>query len=276
MCEILEVSCSSFYYWLSAPEPKRARKRVKLVKEIKAIHKSSHNTYGSPRIAAELSKRGQPYSRSYIARVMKAEGIRSKLKRKYRVTTDSKHTYPIAENLLQRDFSADGLSQKWVGDITYIRTNEGWLYLTAVIDLADRKVIGWSFSENLTAKNTTVAALKMAVKNRKVNPGLIFHSDRGVQYACNEFKAITERYKITQSMSRKGDCWDNAVAESFFKTLKYELVQPFRFRTKELARLKIFAYIEVFYNNERTHSSLGYLTPNEMEIILMKLSAMAA
>lgn len=156
------------------------------------------------------------------------------------------------------------------------RTNEGWLYLTAVLDLADRKVIGWAFSEELSAKSTTIAALKMAVKNRKVNPGLIFHSDRGVQYACNEFKAITERYKITQSMSRRANCWDNAVAEAFFKTLKYELLQPFRFRTKEIARLKIFDYMEVFYNKERIHSSLGYLTPNEMELVLMKLSEIAA
>src|SRR5690606_21177495 len=156
----------------------------------RSIHKSSHGTYGSPRITAELNKRGYEISRSYVARLMKSKGIRSKIKRKYRVTTDSKHTYPVAENLLQRDFSAATLSQKWVGDITYIRTGSGWLYLTTVMDLADRKVVGWAFSKDMFAENTTIAALKMAIKNRGVKQGLIFHSDRGIQYACNDFRLL--------------------------------------------------------------------------------------
>jgi len=167
--------------------------------------------------------------------------------------------------MLKRDFSVDGLSQKWVGDITYIKTGTGWLYLTTVIDLADRKVVGWSFSSNMTAQDTTVKALTMAIKNRGVLPGLIFHSDRGVQYACDEFRTLLIQNNINQSMSRKGDCWDNSVAESFFKTFKSEFIHHRKFSNKEIAKLEIFTYIEGFYHAKRLHSSLGYKTPNEIE-----------
>lgn len=189
-----------------------------LIDKIQKVHKDSGYIYGSPRITAELHKEGDVVSRSYVARLMKKHGIRSKVKKKFKITTDSSHSYRIAENLLQRDFSADALSQKWVGDITSIHTNKGWLYLTTVIDLADRKVVGWSLSADMTAENTSVSAMKMAVKNRGVRKGLIFHSDRGVQYACDEFKSILRDNDIIQSMSRKANCWDNAVAESFFKS----------------------------------------------------------
>lgn len=246
------------------------------MEEIRSIYESNHGIYGSPRITAELNLKGRKISRPYVARLMKEMNIRSKIRRKFRVTTDSNHTYPVAENLLQRDFSADALSQKWVGDITYIRVNSGWLYLTTVIDLADRKVIGWSFSEDMSAENTSIAALKMAIKNRGVKEGLIFHSDRGVQYACNAFKLLLEEHEILPSMSRKGDCWDNAVAESFFKTLKCELVYHRRFGNKGIAKLELFRYIEGYYNKERRHSSLGYLTPNEMEKLLINSQPMAA
>lgn len=244
--------------------------------EIRSIHESSNSIYGSPRITAELNSRGRKISRPYVARLMKEMNIRSKIRRKFRVTTDSNHTYPVAKNLLKRDFSADALSKKWVGDITYIRVNSGWLYLTTVIDLADRKVIGWSFSGDMSAENTSIAALRMAIKNRGVKEGLIFHSDRGVQYACNAFKLLLEKHEILPSMSRKGDCWDNAVAESFFKTLKCELVYHRKFSNKGMAKLELFRYIEGFYNKERRHSSLGYLTPNEMEKLLINLQPMAA
>jgi len=183
------------------------------------------------------------------------------------VTTDSGHGYPVAANLLQRDFSADTLSQKWVGDITYIKTGSGWIYLSTVIDLADRKVVGWAFSNDMTAANTTVKAMKMAIKNRGVKSGLLFHSDRGVQYACDEFRLLLNKSGITQSMSRKGNCWDNAVAESFFKTLKTEFVYHRKFINREVAKLEIFGYIEGFYHTKRTHSSIGYRTANEMELI---------
>lgn len=276
MCNVLEISSSGFYYWLSAPQTKNEKSRLELLEEIRSIHQSSHSIYGSPRITAELNRRGRKISRPYVARLMKEMNIRSKIRRKFRVTTDSNHTYPVAENLLQRDFSADALSQKWVGDITYIRVNSGWLYLTTVIDLADRKVIGWSFSKDMSAKNTSIAALRMALKNRGVKEGLIFHSDRGVQYACNAFKLLLEEQKILPSMSRKGDCWDNAVAESFFKTLKCELVYHRKFSNKGMAKLEVFRYIEGYYNKERRHSSLGYLTPNEMEKLLINLQPMAA
>lgn len=246
------------------------------MEKIKQVHRSSGCIYGSPRIAAELNKSGDHISRSYVGRLMSRNGIRSKVKRKYKATTDSSHGYRVAENLLQRDFSADTLSQKWVGDITYLRTGSGWLYLSTVIDLADRKVVGWSLSNDMTAENTTMAALKMAVRNRDVKQGLIFHSDRGVQYACNEFKSLLSKNKILQSMSRKGNCWDNAVAESFFKTLKCEMVYLRKFADKRVARLEVFRYIEGFYNTKRTHSALGYRTPAQMEHILSRKEKMVA
>lgn len=244
-----------------------------LIDKIQKVHKDSGYIYGSPRITAELHKEGDVVSRSYVARLMKKHGIRSKVKKKYKITTDS--SYRIAENLLQRDFSADALSQKWVGDITSIHTNKGWLYLTTVIDLADRKVVGWSLSADMTAENTSVSAMKMAVKNRGVRKGLIFHSDRGVQYACDEFKSILRDNDIIQSMSRKANCWDNAVAESFFKSLKAEMVYHRRFIDQQSAKLEVFGYIEGFYNTRRIHSALGYKTPKQMEEALLKKEKLA-
>ncbi len=272
---MLNVSSSCFYRWLARPAGTRPQRRL-LLEKIRKIHESSGNVYGSPRITAELHKAGEFVSRPYVARLMKDHGIRSKTKKKYRVTTDSSHGYRIAGNLLNRDFSARALSEKWVGDITYVHTAKGWLYLTTVIDLADRKVVGWSLSADMTARNTSLAALKMAVKTRGARQGLIFHSDRGVQYACDEFKALLKENDITQSMSRKANCWDNAVAESFFKTLKVEMAYHNKFTDRQTAKLEIFGYIEGFYNTRRTHSALGYKTPKEMEAILLKKEKLAA
>jgi putative transposase len=185
------------------------------------------------------------------------------------VTTDSKHKFAVAENKLKRDFKPSEMGKAWVSDITYIKTQEGWLYLTTVLDLADRKVIGWALSNSMHASKTTVPALRMAVRNRTVTPGLIFHSDRGVQYACTEFTNVLKAYNIEQSMSRKGDCWDNAVAESFFKTLKTECVYRRKFANRKEAEIEIFEYIEVWYNRKRRHSALGYRTPAEMEQLLL-------
>ena len=273
---MLNVSSSCFYHWLVSPESPREQRSKVLVDKIREAHRDSKCIYGSPRITAELHKKGENVSRSYVARLMKQHGIRSKVKKKYRVTTDSSHSFGIAENLLQRDFSAVSLSQKWVGDITYIHTSTGWLYLTTVIDLADRKVIGWSLSTDMTAKNTSVEAIKMAIRNRGVKDGLIFHSDRGIQYACDEFRALIIENKIVQSMSRKANCWDNAVAESFFKTLKAEMVYHRKFLDQQSAKLEVFGYIEGFYNTKRTHSALGYKTPKQIEEMLLEKERWAA
>ena len=276
MCEVLNVSSSCFYRWLVSPESPREQRSKALVDKIQKAHQDSKYIYGSPRITAELHKKGEKVSRSYVARLMKKHGIRSKIKKKYRVTTDSSHSYGIADNLLQRDFSADSLSQKWVGDITYIHTNKGWLYLTTVIDLADRKVIGWSLSTDMTAKNTSVEAIKMAIRNRGSKDGLIFHSDRGIQYACDEFRTVIAENKILQSMSRKANCWDNSVAESFFKTLKVEMIYHRKFIDQQSAKLEVFGYIEGFYNAKRIHSALGYKTPKQMEEMLLEKERLAA
>lgn len=270
---MLAAAATTVGWFLPSPRERRSRA---LVDRIQMVHRDSRYIYGSPRITAELHKKGEKVSRSYVARLMKKHGIRSKVKKKYKVTADSDHSYGIAGNLLQRDFSADTLSQKWVGDITYIDTNKGWLYLTTVIDLADRKVIGWSLSTDLTARNTSVEALRMAIRNRGAKDGLIFHSDRGSQYACDEFRGLIVENRILQSMSRKANCWDNAVAESFFKTLKAEMVYHRKFIDQQSAKLEIFGYIEGFYNTKRTHSVLGYKTPKQMEEMLLEKERLAA
>jgi transposase InsO family protein len=227
-------------------------------------------------ITQALKRESVKVSRPRVARLMKKAQIQSKRKRKFVVTTDSNHTYPVVENKLDRNFTAEVTGKAWVSDLTYIPTNEGWMYLTTVIDLADRKVIGWALSETMKASATSIAAFNMAIKNRPVEKELIFHSDRGIQYACTEFRNLVESHtKIVRSMSRKGNCWDNAVAESFFKTLKSDLVYGNNFQTIKGARTAVFEYIEIWYNRKRLHSSLGYRTPQEMEIFLLneKLAA---
>jgi putative transposase len=276
MCCVFKVSSSGYYYWLKHPVGQRAHKQRELLVHIKQIFQKSRGRYGSPRVAAELSVQGVKASRPRVARLMRKAHIQSVIRKKYRVqTTDSTHVFTLAENLLNRDFSADKLGQKWVSDLTYIRTGQGWLYLTTVLDLADRKIIGWALSETMEASQTSVPAWKMAVKNRGITSQLIFHSDRGIQYACCEFRPQFAGMPVLQSMSRKGNCWDNAVAESFFKSMKTEMVYQIKFATKKQAKLAIFEYIEVWYNRERRHSTLGYLTPCEFEEIL-KSSAIAA
>ncbi len=270
MCKVLKVSSSSYYHWLKSPIGKREQQQQELADQIRNIYDKNKGRYGSPRITAELTAAGIDVSRPRVARVMKRIGLKSIVRRKYRVqTTDSKHTYAVAENYLEQDFTAERITQKWVSDLTYLKTLEGWLYLTTVIDLADRKVVGWALSETMKAKETTVAALKMAVNNRPVVQPLLFHSDRGVQYACTEFRNQLNKLPITQSMSRKGNCWDNAVAESFFKTMKTELIYHQKFQTKAAAKLAVFEYIEVWYNRQRRHSALGYLTPCQFENLLV-------
>jgi transposase InsO family protein len=276
MCEILRVSRSSYYRWLTGGISKRKGENQKLMKEIKDIHRESKQTYGSPRVAKELSRRGFAVSRRKVAKMMRQEGLQSKIRKKYRVTTNSNHRYPAAENHLNRNFSPGGLNQAWVSDITYIKTAQGWLYLTVILDLCDRQVIGWSLSRRLHTKDTVIPAWKMAASRRKIASKLIFHSDRGVQYACNDFKKlIANNPNVMQSMSRKGNCWDNAVAESFFKTLKVECVYLQKFRSMKEAELSIFEFIEIWYNRKRIHSALGYRTPAEFETFFFYLKNVA-
>jgi putative transposase len=276
MCKVLNVSSSSYYYWLKHPVGLTEFKSQELLAQIHRVYQKSKCRYGSPRITMELKQAGITVSRQRVARAMNRANLKSIVRRKYRVqTTDSRHDYVVFENYLARDFTTERLAQKWVSDLTYIKTGEGWLYLTTVIDLADRKVIGWALSETMKAADTTVAAFKMATGNRPVVQPLLFHSDRGVQYACNEFTEQLKKWPVKQSMSRKGNCWDNAVAESFFKTIKTEMIYHQLFSTRAEAKLAVFEYIEVWYNRQRKHSALGYLTPTQYEEILLnnKLSA---
>ncbi len=270
MCKVLGVSASSYYHWLKCPVSLTKQKSQQLLVQIQRVYQKSKCRYGSPRITMELRQAGFIVSRPRVARVMKGANLKSIVRRKYRVqTTDSKHTYAVAENYLEQDFTACRLGEKWVSDLTYIKTEEGWLYLTTIIDLADRKVVGWALSETMKAVETTVAAFKMAIGNRPVVQPLLFHSDRGVQYACSEFTEQLKKWPITQSMSRKGNCWDNAVAESFFKTMKTEMIYHNLFKNKGQAKLAVFEYIEVWYNRQRRHSALEYLTPSQYEDFLV-------
>ncbi len=267
MCNVLKISRSSYYNWLNGSISNRKVKNKILMNEIKTIFKESKQTYGSPRITIELERQGHNVSRPKVARLMKQLGLKSKVKKKYRVTTDSNHKFPIAPNLVKRNFAPDRINKVWVSDITYIRTKQGWLYLTVIIDLFDRQVIGWALSKTMHAKNTIIPAWRMAVNKRTVTQELIFHSDRGVQYACNQFTNILKSHSLVkQSMSRRANCWDNAVAESFFKTLKTELIYHYSYKTRYQAEVAIFEYIEVWYNRKRLHSSLGYVTPMEYEM----------
>lgn len=268
MCKVLRVSRSGYYHWLGRKPSKREQEQVLLVEEIKRIHRKSKQRYGSPKITRELNENGFISSRPRVARIMQKEGIRSITHKKFKVqTTDSKHDYPVAENILNRVFTAKRPGQKWISDITYIPTSSGWVYLTVIIDLYDRKVIGWSISTNMTAKDTVIAAWNMALINRKVykGQGLIFHSDRGVQYACGQFTNRLISLNVIQSMSRKGNCWDNAVAENFFRMLKAEMVNHQKFQSILDLRMPLFEYIEIWYNRKRKHATLDYRTPEQIE-----------
>lgn len=271
MCQVLKVTgppggSSGYYYWRKHPVGARQLKQNQLLADIRQIHTESQCRYGSPRIADELRDRGVKASRNRVARLMRKAAIRSIMYKKYRIqTTDSTHNHPVAKNLLNREFTADKPGQRWVSDSTYIPTSEGWLYLTVILDLADRKVVGWALSDSLKAVDTSVAAWRMALKNRAIEGQLLFHSDRGVQYACIEFRDQFKGFPVVQRMSRRGNCWDNAVAESFFKTFKSELVNHTHFQTRAAARLATFEYIEGWYNRRRRHSTLNYRTPSQQE-----------
>jgi len=270
MCKVLIVSKSGYYRWLKSEPCKRAVENKEITEKIRKVYVKSKRTYGSPRITKELQGQGVKVSKPRVARLMRLANIQSEIRKKYVVTTDSKHSHPVAKNLLDRNFNPQQPGQAWVSDITYIRTGQGWSYLTVVIDLAIRKVIGWALGQNLSARDTSVAALKMAVQHQPPRGALIFHSDRGVQYACIEFRQELKKLQhVSQSMSRKANCWDNAVAESFFKTLKVELVYRNRFETRAEAEIAVFEYIETWYNTQRRHSTIGYMSPVNYEIFLL-------
>lgn len=264
MCRVFEVSKSGYYAWRKRPKSVRELENKMLSDEIRIIFAKSNESYGSPRITQQLKEAGKSVSRPRVARLMRKAHLRSRVTRKFVKTTDSDHGYKIAPNLLDRKFKPGQILRAWVSDITYIHTAQGWLYLTVIIDLGDRKVIGWSLSQSMHAAVTVVAAYKMALINRGICKGLIFHSDRGVQYASEEFRELLGKGDmVVQSMSRKGNCWDNAVAESFFKSLKSEWLDGKVFKTRSQAELEVFHYIEIWYNRHRLHSALGYKTPEE-------------
>jgi len=266
-CEVLKVTRSGYYAWKKRVPGPRARRREELTHRIQEVHEKARRTYGSPRIHRELVAQGIVCNCKTVARCMRAAGIRPKTVKRFRVsTTDSNHAHPVAENIVNRDFQAEGPRQKWLADITYVPTREGWLYLAVVEDLYSRKIVGWSMSERIDSR-LVVNALQMAIEREGPAAELIVHSDRGVQYACDHYQRLLRHHGVTCSMSRKGNCWDNAPMESFMATLKKELVHHEDYLTREQARHSLFEYIEVFYNRIRRHSAIGYLTPHQFELV---------
>jgi len=265
MCATLELSVSGYYAWRTRPQSRRAVDNRALLEEIRRVHADSSGIYGSPRVHATLRRRGRRVGRSRIERLMRQAGLRglAALPRRVR-TTDSRHTYPIAPNRLGRNFVARRPGQVWLADLTYIATGEGWLYLAAVLDLHTRKIVGWSMRERLYTE-IALEALNMVIERQRPAPGLIHHSDRGIQYAAEAYRLALARYGITPSMSGKGNCLDNAPMESFFHTLKTERVHHRVYTTRAEARRDLFLYIEGFYNPRRLHSALGYISPAQAE-----------
>ena len=257
MCRMLNVARSGYYAWRDRPRSARDERRGELVKQIRRAHQESRCTYGSPRITVELKESGVSVCRNTVAKYMREDGLFVRPRRRFVPrTTDSDHPHPIAPNRLGRDFAAPAPDRKWACDLTYVFTEEGWLYLSVVIDLFSRKVIGWSMSDELKAAGVA-EALQMAIARRQPRAGLLHHSDRGVQYACDLYRSLLAGHGIACSMSRPGNCYDNAVVESFFGTFKSELVHRTHYRTRAEARASVFEWIECWYNRRRRHSSLG-------------------
>lgn len=265
MFRALQVSSSGYYAWDGRGPSKRKQREARLAESVKKFHARSRQIYGYRKVQKDLvQEAAEGCSAELVRRIMRRNGLKSKVKRKFVVTTDSGHGYSVAPNRLARKFDSPEQNRKWVGDITYIRTREGWLYLSVIQDLYSRRIVGWSMSE--TIKSDLVCdALKMALQHRMVEPGLLFHSDRGVQYAAEEYQALLSRYKFVCSMSRKGNCWDNACAENFFSRLKAEHIQDRVYASRREARQDVFWYIEVFYNRSRRHAALGYVSPVTFE-----------
>jgi putative transposase len=262
MCEVLGVSRSGYYAWASRAESARAATDRELAAEIRTAHAASRGRYGSPRVHAELRAHGRRVGRKRVAHLMRGMGLAARRRRRCRRTTDSRHAFPIAPNLLGRAFTAVAPDRVWLADLTYIWTVEGWLYLAVVLDLYTRRVVGWAMAEHL-GHELALVALDMAIARQRPAPGLVHHADRGVQYAAHGYRARLQAHGMLCSMSRKGDCWDNAPMESFFATLKGELIEAADYQTRDQARADVFQYIEGFYNRRRLHSALGYLAPEQ-------------
>ena len=268
MCRVLSVSSSGYYAWSQRKPGPRKKRRAELLHTIKQVHTESRGIYGSPRIFKELQGRGLKVCENTVAKLMNAADIRSKTVKKFVPrTTDSTHAHPVADNILDRKFEAHETNRKWVADITYVETAEGWLYVAAVLDLCSRMVVGWSMADHMKTQ-LVEDALRMALQRRNPEAGVLHHSDRGSQYACGEYRGLLAAHKLECSMSRTGNCYDNAVMESFWGKLKTECVYHERYASRKEARLSIFEYIEVFYNRVRRHSSLGYVSPEAFEAAL--------
>jgi transposase InsO family protein len=264
-CRVLQVSRGGYYAWRDRPASPSELRRQQLAGQIQAIHQENRKVYGSPRMYQALKAQGERVCQNTVAKVMAQQGIRAKTHKKFIPrTTDSRHEHPVAGNLLERNFKADAPDQKWVVDITYVPTDEGWLYLAGMLDLCSRRIVGWSMAKHLQSE-LVEDALKMALSRRNPAQGLLHHSDRGVQYVAEDYQQLLLASGMIGSMSRKGDCWDNAVMESFWGTLKSELVNHQQYATRAEARQSIFEYIEVFYNRKRLHSALGYQSPEAFE-----------
>jgi transposase InsO family protein len=264
MCTLLKVSRSGYYTWLKRPESRRSRENRSLEDKIRVFHAASHGIYGSPKIHRDLIDDGVRCGKNRVARIMREAGIRSRTKKKFKATTNSRHNLPVAPNLLNQDFTVNAPDRTWVSDITYIHTEKGWLYLAVLLDLFNREIVGWATSSRMT-RQLAIDALQMALGRRTPAEGLIHHSDRGSQYASGDYQKLLSKHAITCSMSRKGNCYDNAVAESFFRLLKTEWVNHHRYLSRSQATNSLFDYIEIFYNRKRRHSALGYATPQEYE-----------
>ena len=265
MCQTLHITRSGYYAWRDRPQSRRQQRRTQLTQQIHQVHENSRRSYGSPRITVALKESGLKVCQNTVAKYMRESQVFVKPRPRFVPrTTDSAHGHPIAPNVLDREFEASAPNQKWACDLTYIFTEEGWVYLSVVIDLFSRRVVGWSMSDTLKADGVA-QALEMAIARRRPQPGLLHHSDRGVQYACQLYRSLLSKHDIQCSMSRPGNCYDNAVVESFFGTLKSELVHRTRYRTREQAQSSLFEWIECWYNRQRRHSSLGYLSPEAFE-----------
>ena len=264
LCKVMKVSRSGFYSWKTRQKSTRQLERERLVPKVKEISRQTKASYGARRISAELEAQGESCGRVKARSLMKVAGVAAKQKKKFNATTDSTHNLPVAPNLLKRNFEVPEPDRVYCSDITYIWTTEGWLYLAIVLDVFSRQIVGWSMSNRIT-KKLVIDAFLMAVWRRRPERGLIFHSDRGSQYCSNDFQKKLKNHGMLSSMSRKGDCWDNSVAESFFGSLKTERVFDAVYRTRDDARRDIIDYIEMFYNSNRRHSYLGYLSPKDFE-----------
>ncbi len=264
MCRALRVSRSGYYDWRKRGLSQREQSNRRLLVKIKESHKGSRETYGSPRITVELRAKGETCNKKRVARLMRINGIAAKTKRRFKITTNSRHNHLAAPNLVNQKFVAGASNQLWTSDITYLPTKEGWLYLSVVLDVYNRQIVGWAMSKRLT-QGLVIAALKQALNNRTPTEDMIFHSDQGCQYTSDKFRKLLTNHGILASNSGKGNCYDNAITETFFHTLKTELVYFENYQTREEARLSIFEYIEVFYNRQRRHSAIDYKTPVEFE-----------